>query len=168
MTGAFVAHPAPGRVVLLVLGAFAFVAIALWMVGAFGPPPSFGRHSPEVTRIIGWLGIVFFGLAGLSGIRRLIAGNEEMRIDPQGIRWTRWSDRTIPWREIVDVTVWQHKRQKMIMLHLRDPSRYRGRGIMGVLARGNRALTGGDVALVMTAMDRSFDEAMAAIARFRT
>lgn len=167
MNDAFVACPSPWRIVRLICGALVFVAMGAWMVGAFGAPPSTGRYSPAMVAAIGWGSIAFFGLCAVVGIGRLFATGEELRIDRSGIRWTRWSDETVPWSAISDVTVWQFKGQKTIILHLHDPARYPGRGILGFTAKGNRSLTGGDIGISMNGMDRSFDEAMAAIARLR-
>ena len=41
------------------------------------------------------------------------------------------------------------------------------RGLAAKLAFLNRKLTGGDISISMTATDRSYDEAMAAIEHFR-
>jgi hypothetical protein len=84
-----------------------------------------------------------------------------------GVRYRQWSDDTIPWSEITDVTVWRYKRQKVILLHLKHPDRFSARGLVAKFAAINRRLTGGDISISMTATDRSFDEAMAAIQQFR-
>ena len=90
-----------------------------------------------------------------------------LSIGPQGIWWKRWSDEIIPWSEITDVTMWQHKGQKCLILHLQDQARFPGRSVMGWAGRANRALTGGNVSITLSGTDRSFDEAMAAIGYYR-
>ncbi len=163
----FIAYPSRTRVVLLGLGAAAFVALGLWMTGIFGAPPDSHRYSASTIFALGWICVVFFGLCGAAAIKKLIDAGEQLRIGRSGIRSTPWSDQTIPWSEITDVTTWSHRRQNMIILHLRDPSRFPGRGIGAMLAGANRRLTGGDIWISMTATDRSFEEAMSAIAQFR-
>ncbi|MEE4453742.1 STM3941 family protein [Novosphingobium resinovorum] len=167
MPDEFLAFPSRWRIALILLGSLGFVAIAAWMVGAFGTPPASDRYAPAVVAAIGWAGIAFFGLCAAVAVRRLFARGVELRIDGRGIHWTRWSDETIPWREITDVTVWRYRGQRTIILHLRNPSLYPGRGVLGMTARANRSLTGGDIGISLNAMDRSFDEAMAAIERLR-
>jgi hypothetical protein len=164
----FIAYPSRTRLVLLGLGAAAFVALGLWMGGVFGPPPESDRYSASTIFAIGWICVVFFGLCGAAAIKKLFDPGEQLRIGRSGILTTPWSDQTIPWSEITDVTVWSYRHQKMITLHLRDPARFPGgRGIGALLAGANRSLTGGDISISMTATDRSFEDAMSAIARFR-
>jgi hypothetical protein len=166
-TEEFIAFPSPWRIALLTLAAGIFVALGLWMVGVFGPPPESPRYSREMTIAIGWAGIIFFGLCGAVGVRRLFDGREQLRIGSGGIRSVPWSDQTIPWSEIDDVKTWSYKGQRSIILHLRDPAHFPGRGLAALLGGANRKLTGGDVAITLTGTDRSFDDAMSAIARFR-
>ena len=163
----FVAYPSRWRIVLMILGAIGFVALGLWMVGAFGPPPTSHRSGPIFTFVWGWVSIAFFGWCGVLGVKRLFDTGEELRIGTNGIRWARWSDQTIPWSEISDVTIWSYQRQKLIILHLRNPDLYLRSGIRRVFVSTNRALTGGDIGISLAPTDRSFGEAMTAIEHFR-
>ena len=163
----FVALPSRWRLALMALGAAAFVAIGLWMAGMFGAAPRTDRYSADATNAIGWICVAFFALCGVAIVRRLFDTRAQVRIGPHGILWVRLSDRTIPWSDITDITEWSHRGQRMIILHLRDPARWPPRGVSALLAGANRALTGGDVAISLTGTDRSFDEAVAAIGRFR-
>jgi hypothetical protein len=107
-------------------------------------------------------------MCGVLGTKRLLDTAEELRIGTAGIRWARWSNQIIPWSEITDVTTWNVKRQKFIILRLRNPALFPRLGILGSIAvRFNHALTGGDIAISLTTTDRSFGEAMSAIDRFR-
>lgn len=163
----FVAYPSRWRIASIGLGAIPFVAIGLWMVGAFGSPPVW-RHTPAiVTFLIGWSGMIFFGLCGVVCIKRLFDTSEQLRIGPAGVRSARWSDQTIPWSEITDVTTWSFRRQKAIILHLRDAKRFPGRGAAAMFASANRMLTGGDVSIALVGTDRGFEEAVSAVVRFR-
>ena len=115
IAGDFVAYPSRGRITLLVLGSMAFVAIGLWLAGAFGPAPVTTRYPVEVTIAIGWSSVAFFGLCGMGWTKRLFDTRECVRIGPAGIRWTHWSDETIPWSEVADVRTWSLKRQRLIV-----------------------------------------------------
>ncbi len=163
----FVAYPSRWRIALLLLGTWAFVALGLWMLGAFGPPPTSGRHSPGFVLVIGWSAVVFFGFCGVMWIRRFFDGREQLRIGPAGLRTVQWSEQTIPWSEIADVTIWSYKRQKAIILHLRDRSRFPGRGVAAVLSGANRSMTGGDISISLTGTNRTFADALSSIERFR-
>jgi hypothetical protein len=163
----FVASPSRWRIALIILGAVAFVGVGLWEGGAFGSVPQTSGHSPAVTFAVGWSCAVFFGLCGAMGARRFFDRGEQLRIGSAGVRSARWSDQTIPWSEIIDVTTWRYRSQRAIILHLHDPARFPGRGLPALLAGANRKLTGGDVSISLTGTDRTFDEAISAIARFR-
>jgi len=164
----FVAYPSRPRIALLALGSVAFVAAGLWMGGVFGPPPSSSRYPPEFVFVIGWTSVVFFGLCGVLWVKRLFDGREQLRIGPAGIRSARWSDQTIPWSEIADVTTWSYRSQKAIVLHLRDKTRFPARGMAAMFAGVNRNLTGGDITISLTGTDRRVEDALASIDRFRS
>lgn len=158
----FVAYPSPWRIALLILGSMGFVVLGLKMAGAFGLSPRSGNPSP-----VGWFSVIFFGFCAIMGMKMLFNTREQVRIGATGIRWTRWSDQLIPWSEIEKVTTWHYKGQKSIILHLRDPDLFPGRGILGRAAKANRLMTGGDIGITMIGTNRSFADAMAAIDRFR-
>lgn len=157
----FVAKPSPWRLAMFLLGALLFVGGGAWMLGWIGTPPS------DAPRWVGWAAICFFGLAAAVLAMRLFDTEDVVRIGAPGIWFRHHSDDIIPWREIAEIGVWQHRGQKVIVLKLVNPERFPARGIAGALASANRALTGGDVAISLTGTDRSFADAMAAIERHR-
>lgn len=156
----FVARPSKIRLGLLLLGSLGFVALGLWIAGIFGSPPA-----PEKIGW-GWASIAFFGLCSIVIARRLADDGDQVTIGPAGIFSKQWSDQTILWSDIVDVSVWEYRRQKSIILKLKDPSRYPSTTVLGKLAAANRMLTGGDLPISLTGTDGQFDDAMAAINYF--
>ncbi|MFL6728970.1 MAG: STM3941 family protein [Sphingomicrobium sp.] len=152
---------------LIILGAIGFVALGSWMAGLFGEPLPSRRWSPAAVHLIGWSSIVFFGACAVVGIRRALDTGPQLTISAQGIQWRPWSQDTIPWREIRDVSVWEFRRQKAIVLVLYHPEQYPSSSLAGKLASVNRGLTGGDISISLTGLDKSFDEAFAAIGKFR-
>jgi len=163
----FVAQHSRVRLALFLVGAIGFVGAGLLLIGAFGPPRPSSRYSPEVMAAFGWFGIAFFGACAILIAKRLFEGGEALRIGRTGISFAAWSDQTIPWSEIIDISEWSFRGQRSIILHLRDPARFPGKGVLGFAAKANRALTGGDVPISLTGTNRSFDEAVAAITRYR-
>ncbi len=156
----FVARYAPARLLLMLCGAIAFVALGLWIGGAFGEPPRPGKE------IWGWLAAGLFGLCACAIAPRLGDRDDQLRISPSGIQSKPWSDDLIPWSQISRISVWEHRNQRSILLHLLHPERFPSQRLLGKLAAANRALTGGDVAITLTGTDRTFDDAMRAIERF--
>lgn len=165
--GDFVAYNSRWRLALIFLCAVGCVALGMWSVGAFGEPPSSRRYSAGFTMGIGWLCIVFFGACGLAIGKKFFDDRPQLQIGPSGIRSLPWSDQVIPWSEITDVTVWSYRQQKAIILHLKNPGHFPGRGLRAKLAGANRMLTGGHISISLTGTDRSHDDAMSAIAHFR-
>lgn len=156
----FEARNSRWRLALLLLGALAFVVVGFWMTGLFGTSPKPGREW------IGWVCLLFFGFCAVIAVRRMFDDEVQFRVSGQGILARQWSDQTIPWSEITDVTVWIYRRQKSIVLHLRDPSKFPGKGLAGRLQAANRAMAGGDVAISLSGTNGRFDEAMQIIHQF--
>lgn len=163
----FSAYPSLWRRMLLAAIAAGFVAIGLWMVGVFGPVPVTSRFPYIETLVAGWLCLAVFSVFFVLWLPKLFETAEQLRIDHSGIRYAVWSDRTIPWAEISAVATWTLNRQKFIVLHLRDPAQFPGKGLAGILSTVNRKLTGGEISITLTGTDRTYDEAMSAIAYFR-
>lgn len=163
----FVARASPWRVIMLAGASLIFVIGGLWMAGVFGEPPPSRRYSAETGVVIGWLATSFFGLAFIAIAKQIFGDSELLILNAQGLKSAHWSEHTIPWSEIVDVSTWSYKGSTSIILHLRDPSLYPGRGLRARLAGANRMLTGGDVAIAMTATDKSVGETLSAIDHFR-
>lgn len=163
----FVAYNSRRRLALLLLLDVSLVLSGLWMGGIFGTPPHSARYPDGEILVVGWFGVLFFGLCGFLMVKRLFGPSEQLRIGPSGVRFCSWSEETVPWSEIKRVSVWSYRRQKAIVLHLRNPDRFPGRGLAGTLAGANRSLTGGHISLNLTGTDRSFADAMAAIQRFK-
>jgi len=163
----FVAYTSRFRLGVMTLVSLLFVFSSLWVEGVFGPlqtTPSSLHHKNQLGI---WVGIVFFGLASLECIRRMLRIREELRVGTAGIRWAPWSDQTIPWSEITEVTTSQVFVQRFVNLHLRNPARFPGRGGLAWLAPLNRAVTGGEISVSLSFTNRSVRDAMSAIQRFR-
>ena len=163
----FVAHISRRRTVLLVLFAGMVVVVGMWLAGLLEPlPPS----SPGIRVFLvstGWVAILFFGLSAVINVKRLFERGEQLRIGPAGIYSKPWSEQTISWAEVANVTIWTMSGQSNIVLHLRDRSRFPGKKLPAMFAGLTRRLSGGDVGISMTGTDRSLAEALAAIGRFR-
>ena len=151
----FIAQRSPWRIALRIFVCASFVGLGLWAIGALGEMPQSPRYSPAMTFIIGCFAIVLFGYVGLTSIRTLFGDSVTLRISTLGICWKEWSDQTIPWIEITDVTTWVYQRQKFIILHLRDSSHFPSRATEAPFSAINRALTGGEIAISLAATDRS-------------
>lgn len=155
---AFVARVSVWRTGLLVAAGAGFVALGGQMVAASPDPLS-------LPSVFGLASILFFGACTIVGLRQLLRRGPVMTIDAEGIRWVRWSGRTVPWSAIRTARVIQVQRQHIVALDLHDPAAWPVAGVLGRVAGANRALGWGDVALTTAGLDRSFAELCAAIDR---
>lgn len=154
----------------MLAGSAALVALGVWLVGLLGVPQYIPHEDPLwYSAAIGWLSIVM-GAFGWLNVVRIFEPREQLRIDQNGIKWVRWSSRTIPWSEIIHVSTHQNRRTggwgKFIVLQLRNPQKFPGRGILRFLSGLNRVFVGGHIHVEFIATNRSADEALSAIAYF--
>lgn len=70
------------KIVLLTIGAFAFVAASIWLWSIADEQT---RRNPMVIKAVSVAGVLFFGLCGLYGIRKLFDNQEGLIIDKVGI-----------------------------------------------------------------------------------
>jgi hypothetical protein len=161
----FVARNSRTRLVLILLGSLLFVAIGLWMVGAFGEPPQ-GSGRAAGTNWVGWIAIPFFGAVALAIIGRLRDAGEQLVVDESGIVWRAWSDDVVPWSEIEKIVERHVARQVMFAVHLRDPSRCPPTRWTGRIAARQRGFGMGDMSISVSGTDRSNDELRNALTRF--
>lgn len=168
----FVAYYSRWRLLLLLALSVGFVFLGLMLAGAFGEIQGFvsdprrRRIPEELVPPVGWFAIVFFGACGLFVLKSLFDPKPQLRIAPTGITFARWSSDEIPWAAIKEVSTWHQLGQSSILLCLNDPEAHKGKGLLGAMSNANKAITGGDIGISLTGLDRKFDEAMAAIAHF--
>ncbi len=157
-----VARNSRWRILRIMLGGLALVAAGVWIAGVAGPAPEPGKEWA------GWLSIVFFGAGTVVAACRLFDDDVQIRISGGGIYYRQWSEQTIPWREITGVSVFEIKNQKFPILHLVQPDRYPSTTLSGKTSGAEQLLTGGDITITLTGMDRSFNEVVAAIEYYRS
>lgn len=155
---AFEANASRWRMILLLAGALGFVALGIFLL-TIDPPDT--RRT-----LAGVAAIVVFGVFFLIGLSRLNDQGVDIRIDQRGIWWKRWSEETIPWSAIERISVSEIRGQRFACLFLHDPAAHRSTTFAGKLARANRAMGFGDIALTASGTDASFADLIAAIDQF--
>ena len=88
------------------------------------------------------------------------------RTDPDGVRWQRWCDETVPWRAIKDATPRSMSGQQFLCLKLVRPDDYPGKSTARLLAGMNKNMGFGDIAISTNGTDRSHAEMLGAASRF--
>lgn len=114
-----------GKLLLTLLGAFAFVAIGIWFVLA--PPTTYSSFfGPAVIIVIGIISILFFGGIAILVIRKLFDSRPGLIINEQGINdnSSGLSAGQISWADIEDFSVLQIQRQRLILILVKNPQDY--------------------------------------------
>ncbi len=145
----------------------ATTALCLWGTGAITPP------APQPSRDVFWMAFSWLGTFGFAGCAllltsRLLDRSQQIVIDHRGILWRRQSHEPIPWQAISRVEVKSVQGVPFLCLWLRDPGAHRRTGPAGWSDGLNRALGFGDVSLSATGLDRSFDDLVDALGRYRS
>lgn len=156
-----VARVSKSKTLLLMLVAAGFVVTGVWLIGnadeiAATTQRAFLR-SPTVSRAVGWLVVLCFGVGGVVIARQLFRSEPVMEIDSRGILWRRWSDQVVPWSAIVRAEPRAVYNQNFLCLWLDAPERYPARSTLGKLSGMNKAMGFGDLSLSMQGTDQSFD-----------
>jgi hypothetical protein len=139
---------------VLLIAASAFVAF-----GGVVPPGSY-------VEFIGWAGVVFFGAMLALIVYRLFNAREVLvTITPEGILDKRVAARVIPWSAVRKVSVWEHQRQKVIVLDV--PPEVEGSIEMTRMARftrgPNRSLGADGLCITAAGLKISHDELLARV-----
>jgi hypothetical protein len=109
---------APLKLLLLLLGAVAFVLGSYFMTSA---TVDTDRHSAEKVQLIGYLGLAFFGpCALLIAWRLLTQRGPVITLSPQGFRDVRVSHDVVPWRAIASIGTWTHSGQRIMVLGMKS------------------------------------------------
>ncbi|OAF13377.1 hypothetical protein AYJ54_44415 [Bradyrhizobium centrolobii] len=108
-------------------------------------------HSNNITAFqiaACYFGVAFFGFATCKVFWMLISSRKPVVfISRVGIRDTRIADETISWRSVRDISIWQHRSLKIVVLKL-DPllaERFVGGYLKRALSLLNKALGAGGV-----------------------
>lgn len=111
------------KIVLMLIGALTFVSIGLWFVIN---PPTLKFRNPATIASAGYASIVFFGICALLLIRKLFDDNPGLIIDNKGLidNSSGLSTGYISWSDIENISVIKIHRQKLILLHVKNPQEF--------------------------------------------
>ena len=114
------------KVILLLLGALAFVAIGVWFVTA--PPemenPILG--GPTKIFIVGVISILFFGFAAFFAIKKLLDKTPGLVISEEGVfdNSSAVSAGLVPWTDLLEIRETKVVNQVFINLVVKNPQAY--------------------------------------------
>ena len=153
------------KIILLLLAAIAFVAGGIWI--ATNPerfiPNIFRITNPEIIRIAGVVEILFFGAAGIYGIKKLFDKKVGLIIDSNGI--TDNSNATsiglVKWEDITGIRVLEVVNQKFVMIDISNPEHYIGlkkSGIGKMTMKANYNKYGSPISITANSLKADFKE----------
>lgn len=153
------------KMVLMLLGALAFVAIGLWFV--IDPPEIENSYwgNPTKIAIVGYASILFFGLCAVYLVRKLPDNKPGLVIDDTGLTDNSGglSGGHIPWTDIKNISVLEMHKQKLIMLEVKNPEDYISRQRSLLKRKGmqlNHKMYGTPLSISANGLKISFDDLM--------
>jgi hypothetical protein len=147
------------KLVLLLVGAALFIVAGFWFV----KHPDMFQRVPLLITIVGYLAIVFFGVVALFIVSKLFDPMPGFVIDDNGIvdNSSAFSVGFIPWEDIVDVSVTEVSKQKIILIKVADPQDYISRqpnALGKQTARMNYRMYGSPVSVTTNSLKISADQ----------
>ncbi len=156
-------------ILALLVGALAFVALGAWML-TFSDAEILQQRrlaNPLAFRGIAITGVVFFGACGAVAVRKLLDDRPGLVIGPEGVtdHASGVAAGLVPWRDITGIESHVLQGQRFVVLRLRDPARYAGRGnaLVRMLHRANTRMVGSPVSISANALKISYDELLATL-----
>jgi hypothetical protein len=157
-----------GKMVLMLLGAVAFVGIGIWFLTLDAEAIRAGRsfrlffNSPAFAYGLGVLSIVFFGGVGVFIVKKLfdikpgLIFNREGIIDNASVA----SPGFIPWSEITGIDIFEINGQKMLIVMLTDPQKYADRGnfLIRKLNNANAKMSGSPIYISANTLKIAFPQ----------
>jgi hypothetical protein len=154
------------KIVLMLIGALAFVALGSWFVLSPTTFKSTQWINPAFITIVGYVSILFFGLCAIFCIRKLTGNQPGLIIDEKGLidNSSGLSAGHILWSDIEDVSVIEIHKQKLIMIHVKNPHDYIVRHNNLVKRKGlelNNKMYGTPLSISSNGLQTSFDNLLA-------
>lgn len=108
------------KILALTLGAFAFVAVGLWL---WSIAETQVQHNATFLKCVSIAGIGFFGLCGVYGVRKLFDSSPGLIVNQHGIydNSSAVAGDLIKWTDITGVEVGQVRSTRFLLIFVRNP-----------------------------------------------
>ena len=156
------------KMILIILGSLAFVAIGIWILTWNAADISTGKsyrlfmNSPALAYTLGVLAIIFFGGLGAFVAKKIFDKKPGLILNSEGIidNASIASPGFIPWSKITGISVFEMNKQKSLIVHLTDPKKYTDQGnfLVRKLNQANTQFSGSPIYISATTLDIKFDE----------
>lgn len=152
------------KIVLLVLIACAFVVLGGALLSLDDATIESHRrfNSPLLVHGVALASIVFFGLAGVFGVKKLFDKKPGLVLNSSGVidNSSGVSAGLIPWAEILGFEIYEIHKQKMLIIKVRNPQQYieRGGAFRRALNKASHKMCGSPIAITSSALKVNFSE----------
>ena len=151
-----VIHTPKKRLLLMMFGSIAFVAIGIWMLTL--PANEIGLKGA----LAAYVGIPFFGFCAFFFLSRLLSPKPALVIDDSGFldNASAVGAGLIPWAEISGVRVSAFRNQRFLAVYVNDPEKYLSRAnpIKRSVMRANQSMVGTAITIPLSALSVSAEE----------
>jgi len=145
------------KLVLITLGAWGFVLLAVWIWS--GSEELFS--SPLISITVAFIGIIFFGSCGVYGLVKFFDTKPGLIINSTGItdNSSGVSAGLILWHEITGISVKEMHSQKFLTIEVTDPQKYIARGnfIKRMFNAANLKFYGSPIQISSTSLKTDFN-----------
>jgi hypothetical protein len=161
------------KIVLLLLGASAFVAAGIWMISLGDASIQSQRrfNDPAYVHGLGLVSIVFFGICGLVALKKLFDKKPALVFNKAGIvdNASSVSAGFIPWSQVVGAEIFQIHKQKLLIIKVRDPQEYiaRGGSLRRTLNKANYKMVGSPIFIPSNVLGINFSELTSLFDRYQ-
>jgi hypothetical protein len=160
-----------GKAVLMILGSFAFVAVGYWLfrmdAAAMKGAPS---DDPHLVHGVGLAGMVLFSLSGIFGIRKLFDKKPGLVLNSAGIidNSSVLAAGFIPWSKITGAEIYEVRRQKMLIVKVRNPEEFiqRGNVLRQATVRMGSKMSGSPIAITSNTLKINFTELLSTFEQY--
>jgi len=152
------------KILFLIGGSIAFVILGSWFLTMDIQTIENQRkfNSPEIVYGVGIVTMIFFGLCGLIGIKKLLSKSPGLILNSDGVVdcSSGISHGMIPWAEVVAVSEYKVQRQKFVSIHVKDPEKYVDSGniFKRMANKANLKMCGTPINISANALQISYDE----------
>lgn len=164
------------KLILLILGSCAFVALGAWLLSCDAAEIESGRsfrffyNEPLVVYGAGLAAILFFGAGGLYGLIKLFDKKPGLILNSSGLvdNASAVAAGFIPWSEVLGASIYEIQKQKMLIIGVRNPQKYldRGSALKRAFNKANAGMSGSPVSITSVTLKIDFPELVSLFDRY--
>jgi len=159
------------KVILMILGSFGFVAAGYWLFSMDAAAmKDLPIDDPLFVHGVGIASMVFFGMTGIVGIRKLFDKRPGLVLNSTGIidNSSGLAAGFIPWSEIIGAEIYEVRRQKMLMIKVRNPEEFiqRGNILQRAMVKMGSKMSGSPIAITSNTLQINFAELLSTFEQY--